>query len=43
MAMFSVGSSIGRPSSERGKPRRQEEASAGVATKVTPLSPRRWL
>ena len=43
MAMFSVGSSIGRPSSERGKPRRQASASAGAATKLTPLSPRRWL
>ena len=43
MAMFSVGSSIGRPSSERGNPRRQAAASDGVATKLTPLSPSRWL
>src|SRR5207249_9150582 len=42
-AVLSVGSSMGAPPSECGKSRRQVRASAGVAKKVTPHSPSRWL
>ena len=41
--VFSVGSSMGAPLSDSGKPSRNRVDMPGLAKSVTPYSPRRWL